>query len=445
MALDAYRTLGLEPGASAAEVKRAYRRLAKANHPDSAGPAALPRFLAIHEAYEVLTTGRVTGRGPGVGGRGGPTAQASSAGAGATAGPEPWRADPARARAAREQARARGRASGAGAGAGTAAGAATGATGRSSAGPGAGATTGSTRAGSGASASTGATGTRRRASRKATLGSTSYDEARDPSDTTWAGASWYGPTSGEYWRVNPREYADPRKHGPEYQSRARRQTPTGTGWEHGPETDGAPEPEPEFDPAAGAREDFAGGAASAGSAPRADRTRSAPPEADRAWATPPRPGDAGRLAADDDEVGGLAALARLLENEPRDPIRRLGYALLAWAPIGLAAASVIGTSTGCAVYRADCSGIAPLLPWLAQAIILGLLMLLPRLARILSVGTLTVVLALVPGALFILAFGGSGQPEAPAVLEAILALVWLVGIGLGLVGTGRLRQRAGSS
>src|SRR5439155_12756519 len=43
---------------------------------------------------------------------------------------------------------------------------------------------------------------------------------------------WYGPTSGEYWRVNPREYADPRKHGPEYQSRARRQSTTaGEAWD----------------------------------------------------------------------------------------------------------------------------------------------------------------------------------------------------------------------
>ncbi|HEX5239448.1 MAG TPA: hypothetical protein VFW20_00450, partial [Candidatus Limnocylindrales bacterium] len=53
------------------------------------------------------------------------------------------------------------------------------------------------------------------------MGSTSYDEARDASDPRWAGASWYGPTTGEYWIVNPREYADPRKHGPGYSSRGR--------------------------------------------------------------------------------------------------------------------------------------------------------------------------------------------------------------------------------
>ena len=37
--------------ATPAEVKQAYRRLAKANHPDAAGEAALPRFLAIQAAY----------------------------------------------------------------------------------------------------------------------------------------------------------------------------------------------------------------------------------------------------------------------------------------------------------------------------------------------------------------------------------------------------------
>ena len=51
---DPYRTLGLERGASLDEVKRAYRRLAKANHPDAAGEAALPRFLAIQAAYDQI-------------------------------------------------------------------------------------------------------------------------------------------------------------------------------------------------------------------------------------------------------------------------------------------------------------------------------------------------------------------------------------------------------
>ena len=66
-------------------------------------------------------------------------------------------------------------------------------------------------------------------SKKATLGSTSYDGAdREPFDPDWGGASWYGTTSGTYWTINPKEYADPRKHGPEYQARARRKAAEAT-------------------------------------------------------------------------------------------------------------------------------------------------------------------------------------------------------------------------
>ena len=49
---DPWRTLGLSPGATQDEIRRAYRRLAKVNHPDAAGESALPRFLAIQAAYD---------------------------------------------------------------------------------------------------------------------------------------------------------------------------------------------------------------------------------------------------------------------------------------------------------------------------------------------------------------------------------------------------------
>jgi curved DNA-binding protein CbpA len=398
MAIDPYRTLGLLPGATPAEVKRAYRRLAKALHPDSAGPGALPRFLALHEAYEQLTTGRRSTRGsPSTGTAAGGSSRAS-------AGTEPWRADPAKARTAREQAR----------------------TNRS----------GSTRSSrpAGATEAKPGGGSKRRSTRKATLGSTSYDEARDPSDTTWAGASWYGPTSGEYWRVNPREYADPRKHGPEYQSRARRRSTTS-----GEAADPSEEPEEVFfeagnEPAPGSPPDRGAPAAEAG-------------PSERAWATPPRDARRGasfRSREPRDRVEPLAPLSRLLDAEPRDPIRRLGYALLAWAPIGLASAAVIGQLTGCAVYSATCSGAAPLLPWLAQAIILGLLLLVPPLARVLAVGSLAVVLALVPATAFLLAFGGSATDGAPATLQMLLTIVWIAGVVVAIVESGRNRPTTAS-
>jgi len=52
-------------------------------------------------------------------------------------------------------------------------------------------------------------------------GSTTYDGATEE-DPVWDGAAWVGANSGTYWTVNPREYADPRKHGPEYRARGRR-------------------------------------------------------------------------------------------------------------------------------------------------------------------------------------------------------------------------------
>ena len=254
---DPYRTLGLPRGATIDEVKRAYRRLAKINHPDAAGEKALPRFLAIQAAYEQLD------RRPG---RAGATASAAGRRAGLGRRPGPGRCDAPRVRRTGARSRA-GRPAGAGprrgrpaerpggraptGGAAARTGAARAGAPRSAARPGgprAGATgrTGAAigdrvardgaggahdrrpgrrdRAASGPEPTGGTppAAPKGRKRNKATLGSTSYDGVDGPFEPDWRGASWYGTTSGTYWTLNPKEYADPRKHGPEYQARARR-------------------------------------------------------------------------------------------------------------------------------------------------------------------------------------------------------------------------------
>jgi DnaJ-like protein len=60
--------LGLTAQASAREATQAYRRLAKATHPDVAGPRdhdAARRFAALTEAYHVLTLTPAPPRQPG--------------------------------------------------------------------------------------------------------------------------------------------------------------------------------------------------------------------------------------------------------------------------------------------------------------------------------------------------------------------------------------------
>jgi hypothetical protein len=423
---DPYVVLGLERGAPMPEVKRAYRRLAKAYHPDSAGEAELARFLAIHEAYESIRAGRPMAR----------TRGAASA-ASKAAAPEPWRADPERARAARERAR---RGTGTGSRTGSPGGGTAGAPGSSS----------SRRTGT----SGGTRGPGRRNVRKATLGSTSYDEARDPNDATWSGASWYGPSTGEYWIINPREYADPRKHGPEYQSRARQRVeatePAGaTGATAGiaDDTTGtgavgtAAPPSGSADEAPWTFQDQ-GPTAAGGSMPRADRQRRAAwaaPDEDRATAGDGATPTWGSSWPDDAREIRRTRPPRSAGGSPRewlgasvdDPLRRLGLALVAWPPIGLAAATMIGDVTGCNVYSADCGGTEPLLPWLAQAGILGLLLLLPPAARVLAGGSIAILIALVPITAFLVAVGASGAPQAGFALTFFLVGAWLAGVGWG--------------
>ena len=219
---DPYRVLGVPPGAPLDEVKAAYRRLAKRHHPDAAGPGQLARFLTVQAAYETIARSRGSAvRGQGSAARSpGPAARGTQRDAG-----RDWYA------AAREAARARSRAGrGHGTGPRARSGGAAGSpgTGAAGTGPGGAPHAGSRPAGaqqegarhSGRSGRPQEDGRRDHVwRRRATLGSTTYDDAVEE-PPAWDGSAWYGAASGTYWTVNPREYADPRKHGPEYLGRA---------------------------------------------------------------------------------------------------------------------------------------------------------------------------------------------------------------------------------
>jgi curved DNA-binding protein CbpA len=89
---DPYKTLGVAPSASDAEVRAAYRRLVQLHHPDHNGgsPESERRFEEVQEAYAAVRRLRAAGGGSGAGAGGGSGAGAgggSGAGAGSTAGP----------------------------------------------------------------------------------------------------------------------------------------------------------------------------------------------------------------------------------------------------------------------------------------------------------------------------------------------------------------------
>ena len=92
MAEDYYKSLGIPKTATADEIRKAYRKLARANHPDAKpdDPQAATKFKEIQDAYDVLSDAKKrqqydqfgvdfskmgpgsgpTGRGPGPGGSG---------------------------------------------------------------------------------------------------------------------------------------------------------------------------------------------------------------------------------------------------------------------------------------------------------------------------------------------------------------------------------------
>ena len=423
MTLDPYAVLGIAPGASMAEVKRAYRRMAKVFHPDSAGDAAVPKFLAIHEAYEAIVAGRPMR----------PTATSTRRASTA------WTADPTRARQTRSS-----RPSTAGAGRSTEGGA-----GRANASDDG---AGSARRKAGPRPP-GDASARKRSTRKATLGSTSYDDAvKEPFEPEWAGASWYGRASGTYWTINPKEYADPRKHGPEYQERARRAARAGSeaaaaGSETWSEATASSSSEAgsDADPGASAAPEQARQRATAEARRRArfDAT-----EAAHAHAAAEAAGRARMDAAERSRgpAGSAAVPGARAEGWLRalfaagDVRTRLLLAAIGWPPLGVIAASLISQLTGCASFSVACEPPDDLLPLAAGAVLYALLVAVPMLARLSAAGTIAIIVTAIPVAAFVVRpDAGQGTAADAALALAILLFAWLVGmVAVLVVSRGRI-------
>ena len=419
---DPYRTLGLERDASLDEVKRAYRRLAKANHPDAAGESALPRFLAIQAAYDQIAGPDARTRRPGAGSE--PDATRRS-----------WEADPARAGATHR---------------------AYGGRARTRAGP------RPRPAGPPPGPRTGRSSRTERPPNKATLGSTSYDGAdAEPLDPDWGGASWYGTSSGTYWTLNPKEYADPRKHGPEYQARARRADSRRTVASTPPSETLAAEaepaasaPEPPSHTTSSWWQSSPGGAAGPGGpggsggpgAPRGTARATRPIARDPvAAAEPPPPPPTQRpqrarpveQAPEGDTVDlstdAILASIRAWLDEGRPGVgARVGRAVIGWAPIALGIGWVAGEVTGCGRFSATCHPAVAPVSWAIQIAVLVLLIALTRLARVATVATIATLAAVFPASVLLLATTDPATMDAGrAALGGLMVIAWAAGIAVG--------------
>ena len=86
----------------------------------------------------------------------------------------------------------------------------------------------------------------------------------------------------------------------------------------------------------------------------------------------------------------------------------------------------------------------PLLPLLAQAGILGALLLFAPLTRILAGGAFSMLVAVVPLTLLVVVIGGTGVLKAGVAPAALLVVAWLVGVAWAAIraGAGAAAARA---
>ncbi|HUQ78987.1 MAG TPA: hypothetical protein VM427_08990 [Patescibacteria group bacterium] len=120
---------------------------------------------------------------------------------------------------------------------------------------------------------------------------------------------------------------------------------------------------------------------------------------------------------------------------------RLAMAVLGWPPLGIFLVSAIDDSTGCGRYAASCSEISSPGTWIVNAVLVLLLLALPRLAAWSAHGTIVALVFGLPSAVALSAGGGSNVPDASGpVLITVLGLAYLAGVAYAVVRQLQLRS-----
>jgi hypothetical protein len=283
-------------------------------------------------------------------------------------------------------------------------------------------------------------------------------------DPDWGGASWYGTSSGTYWTLNPKEYADPRKHGPEYQARARRadarrtrrpEPASGTLSAEGrpldADAEAQPEPPPPTEstaegpapseqtrPTHTATSRWAAGSTTPDAPPNAasDASASARQSADATASPASAPPNPPARTADDasstDAI--LDGIRHWLDDRNPGVGARIGRAAIGWAPIALGIGWLAGEVSGCSRFSADCHPAAAPVSWGLQIAVLVVLIAFTRIARITTVATIATLAAIFPASALLLAtFDPDSMAAGRTVLGGLMATAWIAGIAIGAV------------
>jgi hypothetical protein len=259
---------------------------------------------------------------------------------------------------------------------------------------------------------------------------------------------------GTYWTINPREYADPRKHGPEYLARARRRSAAPAA--NDPSANDPGETDPGVTEAgasataASTAEEEAATTADAWAWSGRGQTTTGGDTADwaaRAWTydtaerdgtswTPGRegrrrsapPADA-RDAASMPDLETLlrkASPTRLLAYARRDRVLRLVIAFLGAWPIAYLVGTLVSDASGCSSYSAACPDAVPLLNLALLPAAMLLLYAVPRAGAVAGFATLAMFAVAIPVGLVLSVGAGPRSDETRVVLQVAVATSYAV-------------------